>query len=146
NTITLDHSGGNTFVIDRNGSIVGTFADAQITAGIGIASGNGTGGNDVVNIRATVKPVTPDGAGGQDTVTLGKGGNVQGILAPVKIINVGGHTALTIDDSADPVQQTVTMDVQPDTVNGVTGLFATVTNLAPGAISIRGSDVSSLTV
>src|SRR5262249_57954799 len=51
-----------------------------------------------------------------------------------------------VDDSNDAVGQSATLYVKPDAVGNATGLFATVTNLAPGAISIRGSDVSSLVV
>src|SRR5262245_49278829 len=96
NIITLDHSGGNTLVIDRTGNIVAGFGDAQITAGISIKSGSG---NDTVNIRAAAEPVTLDGVNGLDTVTVGKGGNMQAIRAPVKIINPAGRTALNLDDS-----------------------------------------------
>jgi hypothetical protein len=143
NIITLDHSGASTFVRDRNGNVVGGFGDAEITTGIVIKSGSG---NDTVNVRAAVKPVTLDGVSGQDTVKLGKGGNMQAIGAPVKIIDLGGHTALNLDDSTDPVEQSATLDVKPDAVGDATGLFATVTNLALRAISIRVVDLSSLIV
>jgi hypothetical protein len=143
NVITLDHASGGTFARDNFGNIRAAANDVQITGGVVIKSG---GGNDTVNIRAAVKPVTLDGVGGQDTVILGKGGNMQAIAAPVKIINLGGHTALTLDDSTDAVGQSATLDVKPDAVGAATGLFATITNLAPGAISIRGSDISSLVV
>src|SRR5262249_42785936 len=66
------------------------------------------------------------------------------ILAPVKTINLGGHSALTLDNSTDPVARNVTLDVKSDAVGNVTGDFGTITGLTPAKISVRDSDITSL--
>src|SRR6516225_1593692 len=82
-TITLDHTGlnngsGKTLVSVDDGPFQ-SFADTGITAGISIDGG--VGGSTVL-VRATVKPTSFVGEGA-DNVRLGKGGNMQAILAPV---------------------------------------------------------------
>src|SRR5262249_28628876 len=68
-TVTLDHSGSNTFV---NGV---PFADSLITNGILIQVGSGVGNLDTVNLLATVKRVTVDGQADVAAVNLGKAGS-----------------------------------------------------------------------
>jgi Ca2+-binding RTX toxin-like protein len=81
-------SGGNTFIV------AGTPANATTT----LDSGSG---NDTVTVQNTSGPLTVNGGGGSDTVTIGNSGLLSGIGGPVSIINPGGGTALTVDDSAD---------------------------------------------
>src|SRR4051812_3694323 len=103
--VTLDHSGTNTFV---NGSAI---PDSQITNGILIQVGSGVGIEDKVDILATVKPVTVDGQFDVDQVDMGKNGSMQGIQAPVTLIDIATGIVsgsphrynLTLDDSADKV-------------------------------------------
>jgi hypothetical protein len=140
-TITLDHSGpnngsGTTFVQVDNGHFQ-SFPDASITGGIHIDDGDGNG---TINIRATVKPTFFEGQSGADIVTLGKGGNMQAIQAPVTMTHSGslGGIDLRLDDSNDPVARNVTM--------GVSNGFGSVTGLAPATISYKASDVENVTV
>src|SRR5262249_6546873 len=121
--ITLDHTGpangSGVTVVNVDGQL-SSFLDSNITAGIVINDGNGNG---TVIVRATVKPTFVEGLGGNDTVTVGKGGNMQAVLAPVTVthFNTTGSIALTLDDSTDPVSRDVTL--------GVSGGFGTVTGL-----------------
>jgi hypothetical protein len=140
-TIILDHTGpnngtGTTSVQADNGQLQ-SFADSSITGGIFISDGNGNG---TINIRATALPTFVEGLGGFDQVTLGKGGNMQGIQGPVTITHFDavGNIALTLDDSNDPVDQNVTM--------GVSNGFGTITGLSPGTISYKAADVGSVTI
>src|SRR5262249_32119864 len=112
-TITLDHTGpsdgsGRT-IVNADGNL-GSFRDSNITAGIVINDGNGSG---TINIRATLKPTSVEGLAGNDTVTVGKGGNMQAIVAPLSITHSGatGGIALTLDDSTDPFFRDVTMGI-----------------------------------
>src|SRR5262249_31939935 len=135
--VTLDHAGTTTFV---NGV---RFFDSAITNGIQITVGSGVGSTDTVNIRASVKPVTVDGQADLGFVTLGANGSVQGILAPVSFSNflpegfLDGGGDVTVNDSADPIGRTVTLDV----ANGTTIL----SNLAPAPISFDNT-VKFLTI
>src|SRR5262245_57874866 len=56
-TITLDHSGTKT-IASSPGQLFMSFFDSQITSGIVINAG---GGDDTVNLLATVKTVTVKG-------------------------------------------------------------------------------------
>jgi hypothetical protein len=140
-TIILDHTGlnngsGKTLVSVDNGPFQ-SFADAGITAGISV---NGGVGDSTVLIRATVKPTSFVGEGADNIVRLGKGGNMQAILAPVTLTHPASFGAidLTLDDSNDPVAQDVTM--------GVSNGFGTVAGLAPATISYKASDVLNVDV
>ena len=107
NTITLDHSGTTTLV---NGK---AFADSAITDGIEIRAGHNTFLEaDTINILAMNDATTVDGEGGQIDVNVGKSGLVQGV-APLTIQNLGFGgfgSHLSVDNSADPVRRTVTID------------------------------------
>jgi hypothetical protein len=78
--------------------------------------------------------VTIQGTNGHDTVNVGNGGSVQGILGAVDVRNFASRTALNIDDSADTNGRTATY-----TKFGVTGL-------APAAITWAENDVSAVTL
>jgi hypothetical protein len=101
---------------------------------------NDGNGNGTINIRATAKPTSVEGLGGFDHVTLGKAGNMQGIVGPVTLTHFAalGNINLTLDDSNDPVSQNATMSVS----NG----FGIVTGLAPGTISFKAADVGLVTI
>jgi hypothetical protein len=110
-TVTCDNS-GNTVTVDHNAAtsvttVVGlNFADSAFTS-IKI---NGGLGHDTDNLLATpAKPTTVNNAT-LATVNVGKAGSVQGILGLLSIENPPSFNTLTIDDSADPVARTVTLD------------------------------------
>jgi hypothetical protein len=117
--VSIDHvvinNQGFTTVTSANG--VFTFDDA-FTNNIHLLSDFGN-----INILATVKPVTLDGRT-LGSITVGKAGNMQGILAPVSLADAAG---VTLDDSADPSGQNVTVNVANNLVT-VAGLahFATI--------------------
>lgn len=102
--LTLSHSGTSTLV---NGIAV---PDASITQGITVD------GFSHINILATVRAVTLDGA---DTVIVGNAGDMRGILAP---LSLGISATVVLDDSADPTGRNVTMNVVGGvgTVSGLT--------------------------
>jgi Ca2+-binding RTX toxin-like protein len=111
--------GGNNFIV------ASTVAGVPVTLDTGI-------GADTVAVLATAGPLTINGDGGTDTVALGSGNGVQDLNGPVTVSNVGGHTALTIDDSANLIPRSATVAA------------AAVTGLAPADISFSG--LGSLTV
>src|SRR5262249_9619746 len=127
---------GQTLVTIDNGPIK-SFADAGITAGISIDGGVG---DSTVLIQASVKPISFPGEGPDDIVRLGKGGNMQAILASVTLAHPAyfGGIDLFLDDSTAALAPTVTM--------GVTTGFGTVTGLAPATISYKASDVFDVSV
>jgi len=89
---------------------------------------------DTLNVLSTKPPVTVQGTDGHDTVNIGNGGSVQGILGTVDVHNLFSRTTLNIGDSADTTGRTATY-----TQTGVTGL-------APAAITWPQNDVSAVTL
>jgi hypothetical protein len=132
-TITLDVSGGGVQVT-FNGETA-TFDPGAISS-IVINSGDGT---DTINVLRTLTgmPVTINSTG-TATVNVGNAGNAQGIAGTLTINNPSGSTALNIDDSADAIARTVTVQV-----NGTTG---TITGLTPANIVYATTGVSSITL
>jgi hypothetical protein len=145
--VTIDNSAAFTHIkLDDSADAFGrsvTLGDSGIT---GIAQGSinwvagdvsaidllmGTG-NDTLSVLSSKKPVTIQGTAGHDTVTIGNGGSVQGILGAVDVHNFLSRTALIIDDSADATGRTATY-----TKTGVTGL-------APAAITWPQNDINTV--
>jgi hypothetical protein len=131
NVITIDHSGTTTTVAGKS------FPDSAIPNGIFIAAGDG---NDLVQVQATAKNLIVNGGFGKNNVILGKNGNVQGITAPVTIVNVQGN--VTVDDHLDPNGQIATLDV----ISGGGQTFGIISNLAPGKISYRAGDITGVKI
>lgn len=89
---------------------------------------------DTLTVQSTDRPVAIDGTSGSDTVVIGNGGSVQGIVGAVDVSNFASRTALTIDDSADATPRTAIY-----TKTGVTGI-------APAAITWPQNDVSAVSL
>ena len=89
---------------------------------------------DTVNVLSTKPAVTIQGSNGHDTVNVGNGGSVQGILGALDVRNFSSRTALNIDDWADSTGRTATY-----TKTGITGL-------TPAAITWPENDVSAVTL
>jgi hypothetical protein len=71
-------------------------------------------GNDFVNVQATVGPVTIQGHGGPEKVTVGSlaptlGGTLGLIQGAVQVSNTTNSTTLIVDDSGDPAARSVTI-------------------------------------
>jgi hypothetical protein len=133
-TVTLGHFANITSVGSLN------FLDSAITNGILIQVGSGVGHFDTVNIQAAVKPVTVDGQFDLAAVNIGKAGSTQGILAPVNIIHLNGDRTgeVNLDDSADTVGRTVTLNVVDD--------VGTLTGLAPATITFDAFGMGGMTI
>jgi acrosin len=113
-------TGGNTI------TVTGTSTPTTVNSG---------SGNDTVLVQATSQPLTVNGQGGSDTVVLGNAGSVQSLSGRVTVGNLGGSTALTVDDSGDATGRTVTVG------------SSAVTGLLPGpGVAFTGSQLSSLVV
>jgi hypothetical protein len=126
-------SGGAVQWVSSDG--VGLTLDTPHVGGNGIVVHN-IDANNVVWINGG----SPLG-GPNDVVTVGDSGSVQGIAGPLKIKNAG-YTALTIDDSADPVARNATLDMdsnQPVDEWELAGL-------APTPIYFYDLDVSNVTI
>jgi len=91
-------------------------------------------GDDALNVQSTDRPVMIEGNSGSDTVNIGNGGSVQGIMGALDISNFSSHTSVNIDDSIDTTGRTATY-----TTTGVTGL-------TPAAITWPQNDVSAVTL
>jgi hypothetical protein len=89
-------------------------------------------GNNIVNILATDAPTTVNSAQNAiDTILLGSGGTLAGINTAVQI-NGNGSDVVTLNDQADSVSRTVSINA------------TTVTGLAPAAIDY--TNAAQLTV
>jgi hypothetical protein len=137
-TVSIDHklttAGPFTFV---NGTAI---ADSRITRDIHILSGFQT-----VNILATAKALNFDGHA--FFMNLGKAGSMQGITAPVSL---GTDNVVSMDDSADPNNQVVTVNDVSGSVT-VAGLarFETISFNDSGNVELDirgGSGVNIFTI
>jgi murein DD-endopeptidase MepM/ murein hydrolase activator NlpD len=99
----------------------------------GVTFQTGTGGA-VVNVLATVVPVSLIGHSSNTTVNVGTAGRVQSIAGTVSVSNSGGATTLNVNDAADTAARTVTV-----TSGALTGL-------APAAIDYDPSSLIALNV
>lgn len=118
-------SGGNTLTInDTPQNVLGTLA-MNVNTGAGA---------DTVRVRRTTSPLPLQGGGGQDTVTIGNAGSLQGILAEIEVRNSPSYTALRIDGSSETVAANITIDA------------GSVTGLAPVPIRYVQGDLNGLTV
>jgi hypothetical protein len=109
------------------------FPNSPPTFGVNTGPGSNT-----VNILDTSAGVgIYVGVGGSDTVNVGNGGLVQGILAPVTIQNSSNFDTINVDDSADPFFHFVTLS------NPVPG-WGWITGLAPAPILYTYANTSSV--
>jgi hypothetical protein len=107
------------------------------TNDITVVTGNAV---DDFDILATGKPFKLSNQGGADFANVGNGLNgVQSILSPVTIINPPSFTTLTVNDTADAVGRTATLD----TFNPGDGIYGRITSLAPAQISYKVGDINN---
>jgi hypothetical protein len=138
------------------GSITG-LAPATInyefndTNSLTIKTGN-SGGN-VVNVQATGTTTNVIGnapfGGPDDTVNVGNAGSVQSIFCTVNIENPPSFNDITVDDSADPNNPTVTLSTlgtNPTDSEGDGDIWGQISGLAPANINYEYRDTNSLTV
>lgn len=98
-------------------------------------------GDDVVRVQGIGVPTFLDSGDGHDSVRLGNKGSVQGILASLTLENTPSTSTLTLDDSANTTDRTVTLknDLFTRVGEGPSGMIA---GLAPGTISYEYADFS----
>jgi hypothetical protein len=99
-------------------------------------------GNDTVNVHGTGTVTTLSSSGGNDTVNVGNAGSVQGILGDLTIQNPGDVASIHVDDSADTVARTVTLNLTVS--SGIT--WDTITGLAPRVIRYNNQFDASASV
>jgi hypothetical protein len=129
-TITLDVSGGGGVIVNLNGETA--QSDPGAISSIVVNTGGGT---DTVEVLRTVVPVSLNyGGGGGNDVTVFGTHSVQGIQAPVSIVNGSSPTQLNIFDDADGGNRSVTLSS-----GGITGL-------APAALNFTSSSVNALQI
>jgi hypothetical protein len=87
----------------------GAISQVEVYTGSGV---------NTVNVLGTVTPVTIH-AEGTDTINVGKGGRVGGVLRAVTVQG-SSRTTLNVDDSADPTNQAVIVSASAVTFQGVT--------------------------
>ena len=129
-TISIDVNAAGGVSVNLNGEVV-SFEPGAISS---ITVNTGAGNNSVYVLNeAQYVPLTIND-GGDDYVSVGSHGSVQGVRGAVQINGPQHHTQLVINDSADTVAQTAYMDR-----NGITGL-------APGNIGFGPNDLSYLMI
>ena len=100
-------------------------------------------GSNTVNILNTSADIAINEIGsGTDTVNVGNGGSVQGILAAVNIQNPPSYNTINVNDSADPTARTVTLS----TYSSGGYNWGSITGLAPAAINYKYFDTSSVNI
>ena len=100
----------------------------------------GTGGA-TVTVRANGVPTSLVGHSGSTAVTVGNNGLLHDILASVTISNPPSFTAVTVDDSAEPVAFPVTLDTV--TLGG--GVYGRISFGGP-PIQYKNADTASATL
>lgn len=80
---------------------------------------------------------------GPDTFNVGAAGSTQGIAAPLTFLNSGNSNTITLDDSADAFDRTVTLSTYTPLFDSP---YGRVSGLAPAYIDYRERDTASLTV
>ncbi len=135
--LTVDDSGDTTggSVTISSTSITG-LGGAHITyAGLGalnVVCGTGFYG---IAVQSTAAPLTLNGGGSTDLVTIGNSSSVQAINAPVTLLDPSGEMFLEVDDSADGVPR-----------GNVVITSDSITGLAPATISYAENDLATLVV
>jgi hypothetical protein len=137
NVVNVDHAASAAVV---NGQ---SFADATYTS-IRI---NGSAGGTTANIHANAKPLTFFGGAGlfqpADTVNVGEGGNVMGILGTLTVEDPPGFATLNVNDQSDERSLRATID--NFTTPGDTE-FGRIVGLAPAAINFEIDDTNGVLV
>lgn len=127
-TVSAGSGGNNVTVINTPQNGLGTVA-VVLNTGLGA---------DVVNLQRAASTTTVNGQRGADIVNVGFSGNMQGVTAQLTVTNAGNWSTLNLENSADTLPRTVTMNV--------VGNFGTVAGLAPALIRYRRSDLRALNV
>jgi hypothetical protein len=129
-TISIEVNAAGGVSVNLNGEVVNFEPDAidDIVVNTGAGTNYVYVNNEVQGVNLTIND------GGNDYVSVGSQGSVQGVRGSVQINNPLHHTQLVINDSADPVARTVSLDS-----TGVNGLV-------PGNISFGPNDLSFLTI
>ncbi len=130
-------SGGANF-----GSITGLAAEIDYkfvgTSGVNLTTGSAA---DTVNVLATGVATSLSSSGGRDTVNVGNG-TMQNIRGALSVQNPPSFTTLNVDDSADTVARTVTLNTSDSGIQN----WSVITGLAPATIDFSNFDISSLNV
>ena len=142
--IRYQQSGLNTFVVSggtagNTFNIVNTPQNSLNTVFVTVNSGTGI---DTVNVQQTRSVTTINGQSGADIVNVGNVGNMQQIAKDVVITNSTSYSTINLNDSADLQGRAVTLDV----ASTFAGVIGSVTNLAPGQILFKQSDLRALNI
>jgi hypothetical protein len=100
----------------------------------------GSGSNTVNILNTSAGIAINEIGGGSDTVNVGSGGSVQGILASVTLQNPPIFNTINVNDSADMTARTVTLSTHSSGGSN----WGSITGLAPAAINYRYRDTSSV--
>jgi hypothetical protein len=122
-------SGRNQFVVE----------DTRSPAFLGSITLNTGLNDDTVEVQRLNTGLVVNGQSGLDTVSLGIGGDAQGIRGNVRITNAGGFTTVNLDNRADSKSRTVTL------ADAAGGSIA-VTGLTPGTVRVAADAVRRLNV
>ena len=123
-------------------TFIGGLAPETITANnsdmlaINLTTGRG---NDTVNVTRNSEVLNLNSGGGLDTVNVGDNqSGVQLITGPVTVNNSPSYTTLNVNDAADTVGRSATIDLT--TINAAP--HGRLTGLSPAAITWKIADIS----
>jgi Calpain family cysteine protease len=102
----------------------------------------GTGSNTVNILNTSAHVAITVNSSGTDTVNVGNGGSVQGILAAMTVQSTSSHDTVNVNDSADATARTARLS----TYSSGGANWGTITGLAPAAINYKYGSTSSVNV
>ncbi len=125
------------------GNIVNVESTPSNSFGASTFLSSGTG-SDVVNVKTTSGAIQVSGGGGSDIVNVGNAGRLDGILAPVDVVNYVGGTVLGIHNDADTVGRTATLNFgQLTWLNYAAPVTWTAPTTSTGGVTYLGIDLGS---
>ena len=122
---------GNTFVVSGVTGPTGNSFPVTINTGTGVDS-------TFIQGDSTGTSIALHGQSGADGVAVSNAGSVQGLAGPVSVDNLGGSSALVVDDSNDATGRTSTM--------AESGGVDTISGVAPSNITATAADLSTVTL
>ena len=115
---TTSNLGTGTYTLHTNANpiVTGPLGDIDISAGANPIAGGvtiyGSASNNTFNVTSTYadEPVNIIAGAGTNTVNVGNGGSLAGIVVPISVTDPTGAVMLNIDDGSDTTHATATLD------------------------------------
>jgi hypothetical protein len=128
-------------LIGGSGSDTYGVGYSDYTPTVSISPGTGSNTLDIKECNGTLNINPTDPSYRCNTVNVGLSGSVKYILGTINIDTMQGYTALTVDDSADSVPSTVTLDTF---INGY--IWGSIAGLGQATINYQYIDTVNVTL